>query len=473
MSGQNFLQARDSDIPARLVVRPGTVAVACAVSTIAFTVLSFWFPWAVGAVVPILFAVVVLAVADFRSLKSNGDRVSVSLSSPSSIGRGVRFDVVLRGDLEVTHRTKIEVRVEIPSEAIAANQAKMRPGIRDGEPQYWIDCSAVLTDSPSFQLTRSFMISVRGKYCFGPVWLRRSGRFGMLEAHRRYDSKVSVDVLPETFWSVQQLDVDDASERRLLDRIAKTRHQGTGTEFESLSEFRFGDDLQRIDWRASARNRHLIIRRFQVERHRDLMILVDCGRLMASETRHGTKLDCAVDSALMLGRVALRAGDRCGLASYDDRVKRFIPPLTGGQAMSTLVHNVYDLRSVYRESDFGAMFETLQVRHRKRSLVVVLSDISDLETTKRFRASMIALAKRHVVLFAAIRTPLLSELPRRPVDSILSASRQTVAFRLQQERERAVNSLRRSAINVLDVEPSQLTVPLINHFVNLRVQNRL
>ena len=473
MNGTVASSPLDPNRDAKLHVRPGQVAVGCMAGTCALSVLAFWVPWAIWLIAPILIAVVVLAFADYRLLLADAENIQITLALPPTSGRARRFDATLRVHEYARRNSRFETRVEIPLEARTINSPNASSSKFSFEPESWNERQPNLTEDGPLDFVRSFTIGDRGKYLFGPVWLRRAGKFGMVEGHRRYGVQVSIDVLPETYWASQQLAIDDASEQQLLDRIAKTSQQGTGTEFESLSEFRHGDDPQRIDWRASARNQHLIIRRYQIERHRDVMIVVDCGRLMASETKHGSKLDCAVDSALMLGRVALRAGDRCGLATYDDRVHRFIPPMTGGHAMSTLVHNVYDLRTDYRESDFGMMFETLQARHRKRSLLIVLSDIADEATTKRYRSSLIALSKRHVVLFAAIRTPLLSELPRRPVETILAASRQTVAFRLQQERERAVNALRRSAVHVLDVEPSELTVPLINQFVDLRTQNLL
>jgi uncharacterized protein (DUF58 family) len=246
-----------------------------------------------------------------------------------------------------------------------------------------------------------------------------------------------------------------------------------GIEFESLAEYRLGDDPRRIDWRATARHCRPIVRRFQVEQHRDLMLVVDCGRLMGADVEKGTKLDCAVDAALMLGRLALESGDRCGLGVFDDRVLGYLPPVSGRHAMRTLTGCVYNLQSHWRESDFSLMFSALQTRQRKRSLVVILSDIVDAQTSGRFRSSLATLAHRHVVVFAALRTPLLASLVRAPVDTLLDGFRKTVAFRVLREREKAVHSIRRSGVHVLDVEPTELTVPLINQFVALRQQNIL
>ena len=119
------------------------------------------------------------------------------------------------------------------------------------------------------------------------------------------------------------------------------------------------------------------------------------------------------------------------------------------------------------------MFATLQSRQTKRSLVVILSDIVDVETSTRFRTSLATLSRRHVVLFAGLRTPLLRQIIAEPVATLLDGSRKAVTFRILRERDEALRSLKRSGVQVLDVEPSRLTVPLLNRFIELRQRDVL
>ena len=296
---------------------------------------------------------------------------------------------------------------------------------------------------------------------------------GLVEIQRSFELIDFIKVLPEQFASRDELLKDHRAQFLLLDKAKQTRQYGSGTEFESLTEFREGDDPRRIDWRTTARIQRPVVRRFQIERHRDVMILIDCGRLMNSDTGRGTKLDCAVDAGLILSRVTLQSGDRCGIGLYDSEVRGYLPPVSGIQWLHALTNSVYDLQSAFRESDFGPMFAMLQTRQAKRSLIVVISDISDEATTRQFRASLGRLAQRHVVLFAALRTPLLTRVLSEPVATIVDGARKAVTFRLLRERELALQSLKHGGIFVLDVEPSQLTVPLINQCIELRHRNLL
>jgi uncharacterized protein (DUF58 family) len=266
-------------------------------------------------------------------------------------------------------------------------------------------------------LAAAYRIPVRGLFEFGPAWLRLTGPFDVLDGQQSFPCPGSVKVLPEGFSSSEGLRHDERAELLQLDKVSRVRQTGHGTEFEMLAEYRPGDDPRRIDWKTTARFRRPVVRRFQVERHRDVMIVIDCGRLMGADAGRGSKLDCAIDSALMLCRTALENGDRCGLALFDDRVLGYIPPLSGPRALRSMADRIYNVQSRWAESDFALMFATLQSRQTKRSLVVILSDIVDVETSTRFRASLATLSRRHVVLFAGLQTPLLHQIVAEPVAS--------------------------------------------------------
>ena len=158
---------------------------------------------------------------------------------------------------------------------------------------------------------------------------------------------------------------------------------------------------------------------------------------------------------------------------YDNAVRGYLPPVSGASSLHALTDSVFAVQSDFRESDFGPMFATLQSRQSKRSLIVVLSDVSDEETSQQFRASLARLVRRHVVLVAALRTPLLNRILTEPVGTMVDGAKKAVTFRLLRERQLALQSLRHGGVFVLDVEPNQLTVPLVNQFIDLRQRNLL
>jgi len=422
-----------------------------------WSLVGFLWPASAWLLVPLLLAVAILAALEYRAARKTLNDLRLRRRIPNVVGRGRPFQVALEITNSGRDHWPARVRDEVPDVA---------------QPRLWSGWVEFLPGETA-ELSQTFHIPIRGRHQFGPVWLRLRGRFGLLEVQRCFELTDSIQVFPESLLSQQELAKDAADEMRLLDQLRKSRNRGAGTEFESLEEFRSGDDPRRIDWRATARLRRPVVRRYQIERHRDVMVVVDSGRLMGADAGRGTKLDCAVDAALRLVRVALAGGDRCGLGIFDDQVLGFLPPLGGKKAFPTLLSALYDLRSRWRETDFSPMFARLQSRQSKRTLVVILSDVIDAETSGRYRTSLATLASRHAVLFAALRTPLMRQLVEAPVSTLADGFEKAVVFRALREREQAIHSLRRGGVHVLDTEPDHLTVGLVNQFIELRQSNLL
>lgn len=438
-------------------IRPGQNLVAAFAMLTGLAVTSIFWPPMVWICVAI-FAVSLIVISYSTILVAKQiPKIDVRRRVPKSIGRDVEFTV----ELEISNRNVNSItgsiRDDLPTESIP-NIATMSFAVDGGE---------------VFDVASSIRIPVRGLFQFQKTWIELSDSLGLISVQFKKDIKSEIRVLPEVFCSEEGLQQSKSASLQLLDKLKVARQNGVGTEFESLAEFRDGDDERRIDWRATARTQHPVIRRYQIERHRDVMILVDCGRLMGQKSGSGTKLDCAIDAGLMLARVALNGGDRCGMGLFDDRVRGFVPPLSGAHSIRMLTECLYNASSEMKESNFASMFGTIQSKQQKRSLIVILSDVIDIETSGRYRNSLASLARQHLVLFCALKTPLLSEIIASPKESILDGFETAVSYRLLRERRNTIQSIQQSGVHVMDREPAGLSVPLINHFIELRQSNAL
>ncbi len=439
-------------------LRPGGMLIKSMLAIAFASLLVFLIP-GMAPVAPVAWlACAALVFFDYWKVRQQFVGLLVSRALPIVAGRGRPITVTWRITRESTSSMRGEWRDCLP---------------RECEPPFILEPFELADSQFSFETTRSVTIPVRGEFHWGSIWIRLQGPLGFLEMQKPFDCPGQVRILPETFHSPDELLKDRRAQIVLLDKKSRSRMHGVGTDFESLAEFREGDDIRRIDWRTTARVAHLVVRRYQIERHRDVMLVIDCGRLMGADAGQGSKLDCAIDSALMVARIALQGGDRCGIALFDDQLLGYLPPVSGASAIHVMAECVYAAGTRWRESDFATMFAHLQSRQQKRALVIVISDIVDSETTARFRSSLAKLAQRHVVLFAALQTPVLAELAAAPLAEDIDAARKAVVLRLLREREQALHSLRRGGIHVLDVVPANLTVPLINQFVELRQGNLL
>jgi len=438
-------------------VRPGERLVLSTLALAMLSLISFFWTAALWLGALLLVALAAAAWVDARRAFAALNGVRVSRTMPLVVGRDVPFTVQLRVQNSAPHAVSGELRDVRPDESQPALETH-RLFIPPGQAQ---------------EVASTLRIPCRGRHLFGPSWLRLVGPWRLAEVQREVSCPGEVRVLPEQFASREALQKDLGAQALLLDKMVRARQVGVGTEFVAMDEYRIGDDPRRIDWRATARHRSPIVRRHQVERHRDVLILIDAGRLMGAMTERGSKLDCAVDSALNLARVALQSGDRCGIGVFDSALRGFLAPVAGPGALRRMTECAYDLSTQWVESDFGRVFAELQRKQAKRCFLIILSDLGDAETSRIQCAALTRLGRRHLVLLAALRTPQLRKTIAGRPNTVTEGSEQVVAHSLLRDRSRALHALRRGGIQVLDVEPQSLILPLVNRFIDMRQKNQL
>ena len=157
------------------------------------------------------------------------------------------------------------------------------------------------------------------------------------------------------------------------------RLRGRGSMFESLREYVRGDDLADVAWKASARHGRLITRNYETERSQNVLVVLDCGRLMVPQVDELSRLDCAINASLLLSYVAMKQGDYIGLVAFSDRIEAYVPPVKGRAALCRMNEALYRLEARLRESNYEQVCRFLALRHRKRSLIVILTDVIDRE----------------------------------------------------------------------------------------------
>jgi uncharacterized protein (DUF58 family) len=311
-----------------------------------------------------------------------------------------------------------------------------------------------------------FQPRTRGCFSWGSLQLRYHSLLGLWERQKTVDAPAQARVYPNLI-ALERYHLLARANRLGALGIRKVRLRGGSWEFESLRDYAHGDDVRLIDWKATARRRKGIVRNHQPERNQTVLILVDCGRLMNAEVAGMAKLDHAVNTALTLAHVALTRGDRVGLCTFSNKVHAWVGPRGQRAQIRLITDALYDLRGDYTETDHGRCLRLLAARHSKRALLVVLTDFVDAGTASDMIAHVQLAARRHVVLFAAHKDPLLEEaarsLPRNPFDGFRKAS----AVELLHDRREVLERLRQLGAHVLDVEPGGITPPLINRYLEL------
>ena len=307
----------------------------------------------------------------------------------------------------------------------------------------------------------------RGAFRFGPVDLQVSRTGGWWRRQVRLAQPHEVAVFPNVV-AIKRVQLTLRRGLRAMAGLRRARPPGASTAFAGLRDYVRGDDVRRVSWTATARRDRPVVVEVEAERGQQVMIALDCGRLMTAPAGELDKLDHAVNAALMLAWVAHAYGDRVGLMTFDDRVTGFIKPERGSSQIRRLTEALYAIKSDYVEPDFGHAFTHLALRLGRRSMVVVLTDVQDPEASKELVAHCLRLAARHLVLVVAMSDPAVLMARDRPVTTSSRAYEWAAAEEFVASRRESFELLRRGGALGLDVVAGRLSPALVERYLELK-----
>jgi uncharacterized protein (DUF58 family) len=306
---------------------------------------------------------------------------------------------------------------------------------------------------------------VRGRRRFGQAELAVRSPFGLWRRKLRVGPEQELRVFPN-FRAISRYELLAAANRTGALGIRVRPRRGEGLAFHQLREYRPGDTLRQIDWKATARLHRAVSREYEEERDQRIVFLLDCGRKMHSRDEALSHFDRALDAVLLLTHVALRQGDAVGLQTFSGE-HRYLAPRKGTQQLTRVMNAVYDLESSTLASDYLAAAERLAAVLHKRALVVVVSNLRD-EDHEDLLAAARLLGQRHLVLVASMKERALAQALAAPVRDLDSALTTAATHQYLEARRLAHERLRKEGVLALDAEPQQLAVALVNGYFDVK-----
>ncbi len=312
----------------------------------------------------------------------------------------------------------------------------------------------------------------RGNYEFGDLNLRWLSPLGLLVRQGRLPARGAVKVYPNLL-DVRHYDLLLRRNRLQELGLRQTRQLGEGTEFERLREYQPDDDFRRIDWKATARRHQPIAVEFQTERSQNVIAVLDAGRLMQSPVARVAKLDYVVNAVLLLAYVASGKGDKVGLLTFADEVSRYLAPRQGRGQFYRMLELLYAVEAQPVEPNYGRALAYLALKQRKRALIVLFTDLSGGASMRALVQHAAVLARRSLLLVVTISDPdVHAAAGQRPSDSI-GVYQRVAAERLLAERLVTLDQLRRQGCLTLDVPANELSIKVINQYLELKGRQRL
>lgn len=247
----------------------------------------------------------------------------------------------------------------------------------------------------------------------------------------------------------------------------KHRNQiGVSREFHQLREYHEGDLLSQIDWKATSRRLSLISREYQEQRNQNVILLVDAGRRMRAQDGDLSQFDHCLNAMLLLSFISLRQGDRVGVQGFGGN-DRWLPPVMGQHSMPTILNHLYDYETSASPSDFNEAVEKLLIRQRRRSLVVLLTNLRS-EDSSSIVAPLRILQQRHLVMVASLRERDLFERTQKPVANFNEALGLASTYRYFEERAALIEKLRAQKVHIVDELATNLPIAITNEYLRIK-----
>lgn len=403
-------------------------------------------------------------------------RVEVSREMNSKFSLGAENAVTLR----VLNRSRYRLRLRLKDD--------FPPTFQFNRVIHEICIGAATQELLTYQLTPLR----RGVYHFADIHVQCWGILGLIIRQRRVEAAAEVKVYPNLH-AIRQYEL--LARRGMLSQLGlkNSRQFGEGTEFERLRDYAPDDDTRRVDWKATSRRQKPIVREFETERSQDLMIMMDAGRLMASpivtepneDGTEGTlstesiqqqtmiKLDYAINTTLMTTYVSTLKGDKVGLIAFSDTVHRYLDPKPGKKQFLAMLEATYALQVNPVEPDFETAFKFLASKQRKRALVILFTDILDKYAAEGFVRYAAKLARHHLIACVTLTDASIVALATQKLTNSKIVYQKAIAEKLLQEKQATLQILRRGGIIAVDVPAHQLTMTVVNKYLELKAKSKI
>jgi uncharacterized protein (DUF58 family) len=418
--------------------------------------LSWGLPWLRWVTLVYDIALLVVAVVDARtSLLPDGVRITREFGGRFAVG----------ADTEV----RIEIQNNTPRAFSVIVKDEYPPQMKLSDRR---DARVRVEAQRSATLIYSLRPPKRGSFEFGRIAVRFLSRLGLVWRETKAGEQQKVKVYPNMA-RAREVELKALGARSLVSTHRKTSWRGEGREFESLRDYVQGDELRHISWTATARRGKITTRQYQTERDQNILIALDAGRLMTARIETETKLDSAVHAALALMSAAGRSGDNAGLVVFGRRIKTYLPPGRGRDQMDAALEALYPIEPEMIEPSYARAFEFIAANSKRRSLVVLLTDLVDEGGSRELLTSLRLLRPRHLPLVVTIADRDLKAVVRDAPESAQDLFTQSVAEEIIYQREAALRMVESQGGLALDVTAAALAPALLEKYLHVKERGLL
>lgn len=313
----------------------------------------------------------------------------------------------------------------------------------------------------------------RGEYKFGKIRVFASTALGLMERRFTCGEAETIKVYP-SYLMLHRYELMAMSNNLTEFGIKKIRRIGHNTEFEQIKEYVKGDDYRTINWKASARRHTLMVNVYQDERSQQIYNVIDKGRMMQQAFRGMTLLDYAINASLVLSYIAIHKEDKAGLVTFNERFDTFLPASRQSGQMQMLLEGLYKQQTSFGETDYSSLCVHLGKLINKRSFLILYTNFDNMGSMNRQLSYLQQLNRQHRLLVVFFEDAELKNLiARRGLDNTEEYYQQVIAEKFAFEKRLIVNTLKQHGIYSLLTTPENLSIDVINKYLEMKSRQLL
>ncbi|WP_350448822.1 DUF58 domain-containing protein [Rossellomorea vietnamensis] len=261
--------------------------------------------------------------------------------------------------------------------------------------------------------------------------------------------------------------LEDAQRFLLYEGVKIRKMQSGAGEFSKIRNYVVGDDPRKINWRQTAKLREVMTNEYEPEHGKYITILIDCGRMMGAELKKGNRLERSLEAAMTVTAAALQNGDYVSVLAFSKNVKVYIPPAKGMAHLQTILHRIYNLEVDAAESNYAAVLHYVQTVQKKRSLLLLFSDIHTFLHEDNALYYLQRLRRQHLFLMIGIEDEMLMKrIKSEPVDEI-QAMMKSMAQKQMLVKKREKSKWEKQGLLMVEAREEKLATTAVSYYIDL------
>ncbi|MEH7355368.1 DUF58 domain-containing protein [Neobacillus drentensis] len=323
----------------------------------------------------------------------------------------------------------------------------------------------------TMEISYDTIATERGKYEIGNLYFRYTSLLGLWEKQTTLGIEDSVKVIPDLTETKQYL--ENAQQFLKYEGLTIRRQRSGVGDFSKIRSYVVGDDPRKINWRQTAKLQEVMTNEYEPEHGKYITILLDCGRMMGAELKNGNRLERSLEAALTVTAAALQKGDYVSVLAFSKEIKVFVPPAKGMAHLQTILQAIYHLQVDAAESNYAAVLQYLEMVQKKRSLLLLFSDVRTFLHEESALILLKRLRQRHLFFMIGIEDQTLIKRACEEPGTVQTAMVKSIAQQQLLFKKREKSKWEKQGLQMIEAREEKLVIAAVSHYIDIMNQNLL